>query len=178
MTIASTWTIRLLRIVLASLVAMTTFAAAVSLLLILVLWPLVESIAAGAVSTTAHGAGLLASIGSWPSRILLCAFLLERLGIAVIVFGSLFRMLGDAARSVVFSVRNVFRLRLIAAVYAVSVISRFTFPFLVPPALRHWLYSIQWSFNIGDLVLMLIALVLAEVFHEGLRLREEAALTV
>lgn len=182
MSVTNTWTIRLLRLVLGFCMAMTAFAAVSSCLLMILMSVLLArmpdffAMAAGA--TTPHAAAFAALAGSWPSRILFCAVLLEQLGIAVIVFGSLFRMLSDAARGSVFTERNVFRLRLIAAVYAVSVVSRFTVPFLTPPALRRFLASIQWSFNFGDLILLLVSLVLAEVFREGLRLREEAALTV
>lgn len=70
------------------------------------------------------------------------------------------------------------RLKIITDFYAVSMISHFAVSFLAPSVLGHWLSSIQSSFNLSDLILLLIAPVLAKVFHEGLCIREVAALTV
>ncbi|MES2338962.1 MAG: DUF2975 domain-containing protein [Pseudomonadota bacterium] len=72
-----------------------------------------------------------------------------------------------------FDVRNIGRLRLIAWAMAALVAFEALGSLLAPPAVRAQLGLEHGGFNFGMFIGMLVVLVLAEVFREGARLREE-----
>ena len=103
---------------------------------------------------------------------------LESLVVSAVVLLALLRILKSAMQGAPFVAANITRLRWIAGAYAVSLAARFVVPPFVPAAVAAWLSSTHWSYNVGDGGSMLVALVLAEVFREGIRLREDADATV
>ena len=158
------------------------------LLIFLVIAAIAVAVALGVISSLPDGVFALitqsplvtqraAILSTGSGRLAFGAVTLESVVVTGIVLVTLLQLL-RSTRATPFIAANVARLRLIAGAYAVSLISRFTVPLIVPAAVAHWLAATHWSFDVSGAAALLIALVLAEVFREGVRLREDHDATV
>lgn len=104
----------------------------------------------------------------------LIAMLLLALAMAAGALLPLIAMLRSTAKGDPFTSANVRRLHVIAGVMAVGFVAQTILPWVLPFALTDMVKPMGG----GGIFALLLTLVLAEVFREGVRLREDAALTV
>jgi len=97
---------------------------------------------------------------------------------AVVILGKLRGMMKSVAAGVPFSIENVGRLRTIAATMGALLVVQTVAGLFVTTA-QSTAYAIPAGrFDFGLFLGMLVVLVLAEVFREGVRLREDAEGTI
>lgn len=86
-------------------------------------------------------------------------------------------LLGSAAAGTPFIGDNVRRLHVLSALFGVVLVVRLA-AFLLPDTVQGVLHLSEGRLDLGTLFAALFALVLAEVFREGMRLREDAEGTI
>lgn len=99
------------------------------------------------------------------------------LGLALVAgaFVPLIGMLKTTAAGNPFDPANIRRLHTIAGVIAIAIVAQIVLPFALPAKIAETMVE---PFSGSTVFALLLTLVLAEVFREGVRLREDAALTV
>ena len=86
-------------------------------------------------------------------------------------------LLRSAAKATPFTEANVRRLRILAALFGVALVVQLA-GFLLPSVVQDVMNLREGAFDLDMLLSALFALVLAEVFREGVRLREDAEGTI
>ncbi len=104
--------------------------------------------------------------------------MLAALLLAGFVIVQLLALLRSAARGNPFVAANVGRLRTIAAVFGLLFLAKLILPVVLPASAVAALDLGAPDFDTGNLLMLLLTLVLAEVFREGARLRDDADMTV
>lgn len=121
--------------------------------------------------------GVASASGSMEDRAVICLLMIGVLALAAGVLLPLLGLVRSAMHGTPFVDRNVTRLRGIAIVFALVAVSRVVVPLVVPSAsLGGWLAGP--AIDIGPILMALVILVLAEVFQEGVCLREDVEGTV
>lgn len=98
-------------------------------------------------------------------------------GLAGIALWQLLGMLRSAAAGAPFTIANVRRLQVLAGVFAAVLLVQL-FAFVLPGPMYDLLNLRKNGIDSGSLLSALFALVLAEVFREGVRLREDVEGTI
>ena len=124
------------------------------------------------------GTGAAADLhSSFPAQSFL-AYAIVNLALVLVVVSKLRHVMGTASAGTPFEGRNTSRLRGIAAAMAgLAILPTLVRPF-VPLAARASVDMSHPNFNFGLWLAAVVVLVLAEVFREGARLREDADMTV
>jgi hypothetical protein len=95
-----------------------------------------------------------------------------------VILVALTRIMKTVSTGDPFAAANVVRLRMIAKAMAAMIVFQALGGLLMPAAIGDQIRTQHGSFNFGLFLGMLVVLVLAEVFREGARLREDAEGTI
>jgi hypothetical protein len=128
---------------------------------------------------TVRGAGgITRPLIAQEDRALACLFLVLGCALGIAVLVPLVGLMRSAAAATPFVQANVGRLRQIAGVFAAIAVARIVLPLVLPPDTAR-LFGLEGpTLDLGPVLMALTVVVLAEVFAEGVRLREDAEGTV
>ena len=104
-------------------------------------------------------------------------------GSAIMIFYSLSRIMNSVEKSVVFSWKNVRRIRFMSIgfilLFIAEAMNSIYYSYIASSLIKVSDYSIiKGSFNLSFLVISMVTFILAEIFAVGLRLKEEQELTI
>ncbi len=119
---------------------------------------------------------------AWPNtaeaRLALCGVGLLLCGIVATGLIPLLRLCRSAVAGNPFARENVGRLRMIALAFLLVALGQVAMPFVLPKAAQILFQPAESHLDLGPLLAALVILILADVFREGVRLREDAEGTI